>query len=121
MSRIVEQARQELSELTGRFRKRAIVGGAFYSLVQQQGVDVEHSVLVELIPEGPNTFSGVLIRQDGAVLEFDLDLDVPAATRWKEITEEFNDSAKSLACSKPWAREVIALEFFFAEAASRAK
>lgn len=76
------------------------------------GIQLNKSVVYELIPEGNNSYTGKVIRQDGQVFQFDLDLDDKEYTVLDKITDEFNRQYKMLKNSKPWAKEVVSLTLF---------
>jgi hypothetical protein len=109
-SRQVQQSRQELVELNERFRSRHLLSKSFYAQLEQHGCDTQRSVLVELVPDGASTYSGKLIRQDGTVLSFDIDLDSPDMSKWDDVTRSFQAESRRLQRSRPRARPVIAYE-----------
>jgi hypothetical protein len=52
-------------------------------------------VLVSWTPDGGNTYFGKVIRQDGRMFEFDVDLDLPQHTTWLNVTDEFLKALKT--------------------------
>jgi hypothetical protein len=106
-SRKIESAGQALADLNRRFRARELIGEAFYVQMLARGFAYPRCVLVSLVPDGSNTFVGKLIRQDGKVFDFDVDLDDPALSSWTDVSESFE---QKLAAGgfKPWSRELLA-------------
>jgi hypothetical protein len=110
----VESAREEIRELNERFRNGALLGKSFHAQLRLHGCDPSRSVLVALVPDGANTYSGQIIKQDGSVLAFDVDLDSPDLSRWEDCTREFEQQRLRIETSKPWAPSVVAYELFHA-------
>jgi hypothetical protein len=75
----------------------------------QQGFAYATSTLVSLVPDGANTFTGKMIRQDGRVFEFDVDVDSPEFTTWRDVTDEFQDGLRT-GRTKPWSAERLAYD-----------
>ena len=86
---------QELRELNSRFHDGKLLPSEFEKQLRSAGVDQLKSVLVEVFPDGCNTYVGVLITQNKVVFEFDIDLDDAAASVWVDITDEFLGKIKS--------------------------
>lgn len=108
----VDQARLDLRELNEKFRSGTVIGEEFYSQLRMQGFEPEKCVLVDVVPDGHRTYIGSIIAQDGSVWRFDLYLDDPGMSEWKNISESFQRERKSLQRAKPWSRIVIACELF---------
>lgn len=106
-SQKVESAGQALAELNRRFRARALVGEAFYVQMMARGFLYAQSVLVSIVPDGSNTYLGKIIRQDGRVFEFDVDLDDPELSSWTDVSESFEQKLGA-GGFKPWSRELLA-------------
>jgi hypothetical protein len=106
-SQKVEGARRALAELNRRFRARELVGEAFYVQMMARGFAYAECVLVWVVPDGSNTYVGKIIRQDGRVFDFDVDLDDPALSSWTDVSESFE---QKLAAGgfKAWSRELLA-------------
>jgi hypothetical protein len=104
-----DAARRELVELNNRFRDRKLASPSFYSQLMQAGFAYAACVLVSLVPDGANTFIGKVIRQDGRVFEFDVDLDSPQFTTWRDVTDEFREGLKT-GRIKPWSAEKMAFD-----------
>jgi hypothetical protein len=111
-SQKVERCRQELLDLNQKFRSGQLLGRSFYARLGLHGCDPKRSVLVALVPEGADTFSGKVIKQDGTVLGFDVDLDSPELSQWEDLTQKFQTETRSLLGSKPWAESVVAYALF---------
>jgi hypothetical protein len=108
----VEQSRHELRALNDRFRSRELLPEPFYAELRQHGCEPDRCVLVQLMPEGARTYSGKIIRHDGVVLSFDVDLDAPELSQWVDTTGEFEKENRRLAQRQPWASAVVAYELF---------
>jgi hypothetical protein len=111
-SKKVEQCRQELLDLNQKFRNGQLLGRSFYAQLGLHGCDPKRSVLVVLVPEGADTFSGNVIKQDGTVLGFDIDLDAPELSQWEDLTQKFHEETRRLLGRKPWAASVVAYALF---------
>ena len=110
--RLVEESRKALLEVNDRFWRRGLLGPAFYAQLGEHGFDCARSLLVVAVPEGSNTYSGNIIRQDGRVFEFDVDLDLPHLSQWEDITQSFLNKCRRLEPVEPWADPVVALALF---------
>ena len=110
--RLVEESRRALLEVNERFWKRSILGPSFYAQLAAHGFDCAGSLLVEAVPEGSNTYSGAVIRQDGRVFAFDVDLELPHLSEWEDVTESFLEKCRRLTPVEPWADPVVALALF---------
>lgn len=108
--RKVDDARKALLELNRKFWGRQLLGGAFYAQLGLHGCDYRRSVVIGLVPEGARTFTGRVLRQDGTVLGFDIDLDRSESSRWEDLTQQFRDECHRLLKAKPWAPQIIASE-----------
>lgn len=78
----------------------------------QAGCAYYTSILISLVPDGGNTYFGRIIRQDGQVFDFDLDLDTPRMSSWRDVTNEFRQICGRNRTTKPWSEEVVASELF---------
>jgi transposase len=108
----VERSRAAIRELNERFRSGHLIGKSFYAQLGLHGCDPSRSVLVTVVPEGSNTFSGQIIKQDGSVVTFDIDLDSPELSRWEDCSQDFQQERQGLVHSRPWAESVVAFELF---------
>jgi hypothetical protein len=106
-SQKVESARQALANLNRRFRARELVGEAFYVQLTAQGFACAQCVLVSVVPDGSSTYLGKIIRQDGRVFDFDVDLDGPALSSWTDVTESFEQKLDA-GGFKAWSPELLA-------------
>lgn len=106
-SQKAESARHALEELNRRFHARKLAGKGFYAQLMEQGFAHGQCVLVSLVPDGANTYVGKIIRQDGRMFEFDVDLDVPALSSWTDVSENFERELRA-GRFKPWAQESLA-------------
>jgi len=110
--RLVEESRRALLEVNERFWSRSILGSSFYAQLGAQGFDCARSLLVEAIPEGSNTYSGTVIKQDRHIINFDVDLDLPHLSEWGDVTQSFLEKCRKLEAIEPWADPVVALALF---------
>lgn len=69
-------------------------------------------MLISIFPDGSNTYCGKIIRQDGRVIEFDIDFDDSDYSIWTDITDTFHDAYEKHKNSKPWMKEVVAYDLF---------
>jgi hypothetical protein len=106
------KTRSSLEKLNKDFYELKIIGNSFYGQLSDNNVDVWKSVLVCIAPDGDNTFIGTLIRQDGKVFEFDLDIEDPVYSNWTEISEQFFEVLEKNLNSKPWSDDVVAYQLF---------
>lgn len=110
--RLVQESRKALLEVNSRFWKRSLLGPSFYVQLDAQGFDCARSLLVVAVPEGSNTYSGHIIRQDGRVFRFDVDLDSPHLSEWEDVTQSFLEKCRKLEAAEPWADPVVAWALF---------
>jgi hypothetical protein len=103
----VESAARAFAELNGRFRAGELIGEAFYVEMIARGFNHAQCVLVSVVPDGANTYVGRIIRQDGRVFDFDVDLDDPALSSWTDVSESFERDL-SAGRFKPWSPELLA-------------
>lgn len=115
----VESAREELADLNAKLHGRSLLTESFYRQLMQAGFAYRQCFLVSLVPDGSNTFFGQVIRQDGRVFEFDLDLDSAQFSSWTDVTDAFLKRYERNRKSKPWAKEVVAYDFFKANRGRR--
>lgn len=101
---------QELRELNSRFHDGRLLPSQFEKQLLSAGIDQLKSVVVEVFPDGSNTYVGVLIAQNNIVFEFDIDLDDVAGSIWVDITDEFFGKIKNIHSKKH--REKIAYDLF---------
>lgn len=101
---------QELRELNRRYHAGNLLPSEFEKQMRSAGVDQLKSLLVEVFPDGCNTYVGVLISQNKVVFEFDVDLDDVNASEWVDITDEFMKKIKNTHSKKN--REKIAYKLF---------
>lgn len=105
-------AKQELTELNDRFHSRSLLSETFYRQLTQAGFAYRRCLLISIFPDGGATYCGKLIRQDGRVVKFDIDLDFEKFSSWEDVTEIFNEMYEKNKNVKPWLKEVIAYDLF---------
>lgn len=103
---------KELVELNNSFHQKRLIGDAFYVQLIQEGFIYLQCVLISIFPDSSNTYCGQIIRQDGNVIKFDIDLDSQARSSWEDITNEFKKLFEDHKITKPWSKEVIAYNLF---------
>ncbi|WP_427501415.1 hypothetical protein ACQE3E_07095 [Methylomonas sp. MED-D] len=55
-------------------------------------------------------YCGKVIRQDGRVIDFDIDFDAADYSIWTDTTDAFHEIYEKNKSSKPWMKEVIAYD-----------
>lgn len=108
----VESAKEELIQLNEKFHKKLLVTEVFYKQLMQNGFAYRQCLLVSIFPDSSNTYTGALIRQDGNVFEFDIDLDSAEASSWENVTDSFLEQCERNKVVKPWLKEVVAYSLF---------
>ena|SRR5690554_3017424 len=108
----LESVKEELIELNEKFHKKLLVTEAFYRQLTQNGFVYRQCLLVSIFPDSSNTYCGKLIRQDGNVFEFDVDLDSAEDSSWEDVTDSFLDLCERNKVAKPWLIEVVACNLF---------
>lgn len=96
-TRTMEQARLELEKMNETFRARKILPEAFYSQIEQRGFQIDSAILVNLVPEGSNTYSGQILSADARLFYFDIDLDSPQMAVWEELETKPKKSSDRVA------------------------
>ena len=104
--------REELIELNDKFHNKSLVTESFYKQLVQAGFAYRQCVLISIFPDSANTYCGQIVRQDGCVFEFDVDLDCSEYSDWKDITDNFRKVYEQGNDKKPWSKEVVALQLF---------
>lgn len=110
----IESVKNKLVELNKKFHDKSLLNDAFYKQLMQAGFAYSQCILVYIFPDSSNTYCGQIIRQDGKVLAFDIDLDSAKYTSWKDITDDFRKTCESSSSAKPWLKEVVAFNLFCA-------
>lgn len=108
----VESVKEELVELNDKFHKKQLVGDTFYKQLMQAGFAYSQCILISIFPDGGNTYCGQIIRQDGNVIKFDIDLDSAEYSCWENITDSFNRLYDKDKLAKPWLKEVVAYSLY---------
>jgi len=108
----VSRTKNEICELNEKFHSKELLSQDFYIQLDRKGIVLASSVLVYLIPDGDNTYLGKIIRQDGDIVAFDLDLDDEKYSEWKNVTEEFLNEFRVKSKNQPWLESIVAYEYF---------
>jgi hypothetical protein len=108
----VEVVKKEIVELNTKFHDKQLLSGGFYKQLMQSGFVCKQCLLISIFPDGTNTYCGQIIRQDGHVFDFDIDLDSSEYTSWKDITENFRETYGKNKINRPWLKEVVADKMF---------
>lgn len=82
----------ETLKLNESFHDKSLLNESFYSQLVQKGFKYTKCVLVSIFPDSSNTYCGIIIKQDGSIFEFDLDLDSPKFSIWEDITNDFTSN-----------------------------
>lgn len=109
----VDSVKEELIELNEKFHKKLLVNEVFYKQLMKNGFSYHQCLLVSIFPDSSNTYCGKLIRQDGCVFEFDIDLDTAAYSSWEDVTGSFRELCEKNKVEKPWLKEVVAYDLFY--------
>jgi hypothetical protein len=104
----IESVKKELIELNRKFHNRLLFPEGFYEQLLNENFICKNCVLISVFPDGSNTYCGQIIRQDGAVFEFDIDLSSPEYSFWQDITDNFTHIVTSNNVLKPWLSEIVA-------------
>ena len=114
MSLKQKQAESALLKFNKSYWDESLMPVSFYNALREFGIEIGKSVMVNLIPDGDNTYVGGIIRQDGSLFEFDLDLVEPENNTWEEVPNKSNKSSKLPQHTKtrPWDDIVLANELF---------
>lgn len=107
-----ELTREELVELNNKFHRKTLLNDVFYKQLMQAGFAYRKCLLISIFPDGANTFCGKMIRQDGRVVEFDIDLDADKFSSWEDVTDSFNEMYAKNNRIKPWLKEIVAYDLF---------
>lgn len=99
-------------DLNDRFRNRELLPGEFYEQFETKGFNLPGCVLVSIFPDGDDTYCGRVIRQDGDVFKFDVDLAASCYSSWTNITVEFKTLYEKRRLTKPWSSDVVAFDIF---------
>ena len=108
----IESVKSELAELNNKFHDKSLLTDSFYKQLMQAGFAYSQCILVSIFPDSSNTYCGQIIRQDGNVVEFDIDLDSAEYSSWKDITDDFRKTCEKNSRAKPWLKEVVAFNLF---------
>jgi len=104
--------KHDVIELNDKFHNKKLLGDSFYKQLMQAGFAYRQCALVEVFPDSGNTYCGAVIKQDGKVFEFDIDLDDPDYSLFKDVSESFEKIRKERSKTKPWQKELVTYEFF---------
>jgi hypothetical protein len=107
-----ESMKEELVELNEKFYRKLLVNEEFYKQLMQNGFAYHQCLLISIFPDGSNTYCGKIIRQDGNVIEFDIDLDSAEYSSWEDVTDSFREAFDKNKVTQPWSKEVVAYELF---------
>ena len=112
MSIKIDKTREEVNLLNKQYHARHLASTEFYSQLESHGVLINASVLVSLVPDGSNTYFGMIITQDQTIFSFDIDLDNSKYSTWEDVTDQFHIELRNKTRNKPWAVEVVAYKIF---------
>ena len=93
----IDSVKDELVELNNKFHEKYLLFDAFYEQLIQAGFGYNRCILVSIFPDGRNTYCGQIIRQDGQIVKFDIDLDSAEYSSWEFITNDFRKKFEKIA------------------------
>lgn len=108
----VEFIEKEIVELNSKFHAKQLLTDIFYKQLIQSGFLFKQCLLISIFPDSCNTYCGQIIRQDGHIFTFDVDLDSSEYSIWKDVTEEFIQTYDKNKTIKPWLKEVVTYRMF---------
>ena len=108
----IKSVSDELIELNRKFNERLLLTDEFYKQLMQAGFAYNQCVLVSIFPDSSNTYCGKIIKQDGDVIDFYIDLDDLESSSFENITTSFMQLYEKNHNAKPWLKEVVAYDFF---------
>ncbi len=85
---------------------------SFYDQLRDKDFEYLKCVLVNVFPDDFNSYCGRIIRQDGRIFKFDLEMDEKESSLWDDVTDKFLETYRQLRKSKPWTVEVVAVQLF---------
>lgn len=108
----IEVIKKEIVELNSKFHTEQLLTDVFYKQLIQSGFLFKQCLLISIFPDGSNTYCGQIIRQDGHIFTFDVDLDSSEYSLWKDVTEDFFQTCEKNKAIKPWLKEIVAYRIF---------
>ena len=111
-ARKIELTKKEVIDINTKFHQKTLLESEFYRQLMQAGFVYSQCILISIFPDGGNTYCGKIIRQDGRVIEFDIDFDASGYSIWTDITDTFHEVYEKNKNSKPWMKEVVAYDLF---------
>lgn len=102
--------RKDLFLLNSKFKNRQLsLSEDFYNQLESCGFDINNSFLVEIVPDGGNTYFGTIINQLLEVFTFDIDMDFKTHSKIKKKLKQnqldkFARELAALECTKTGAR-----------------
>ncbi len=109
----VESATEEIAELNRKFHGKLLLSDEFYKQLMQAGFAYRQCLLMSVFPDSANTYCGKIIKQDGDVIEFDIDLDNSEYSSWENVTADFRGLYEKNRNAKPWIKEVVGYDLFY--------
>ncbi|OHX38163.1 hypothetical protein BJL95_23435 [Methylomonas sp. LWB] len=104
--------KKEIVDVNAKFHQKILLESEFYRQLMQAGCVFNQCILISIFPDGSNTYCGKVIRQDGRVIDFDIDFDAADYSIWTDTTDAFHEIYEKNKSSKPWMKEVIAYDLF---------
>lgn len=112
-TRKVKVIKEEILILNEKLQKKSLATESFYTWLNKNGFAWRHCILISMFPDGGGTYYGMIVRQDGEVFEFDIDLDFLESSSLVNITNSFHELLNKNKITRPWLKEVIAYDLFF--------
>ena len=108
----VSKARTLLIDQNQEFHEMRMLPPSFYDLLKDKNFEYLRCVLVNVFPDDFNSYCSRIIRQDGRIFKFDLEMNEKEYSIWEDVTGEFLETYNRINKSKPWSDEVIAVQMF---------
>lgn len=108
----VSKARTLLIDQNQEFHEMRMLPPSFYNQLKDKNFEYLRCVLVNVFPDDFNSYCGRIIRQDGRIFKFDLEMNEKECSIWEDVTDEFLETYNRINKSKPWSDEVIAVQLF---------
>ena len=110
----LQSARLGFNAKTNRFREYLELPSSVYEQLEDFGVIVQRSFLLQWFPEDTNVFTVRLILSNGKSHSFCIATDDPDSFSYRDTTTAFMESVRKNK-QKPWMSDIIAWEAYTLE------
>lgn len=76
---------KDIENLNEKFKNLELINKYFYEQIEHKGIEISKSTLINIFPDGSNTYSGKIIDQNDTLYFFDLDMDNKDYSIWNKI------------------------------------